>query len=511
MEKMIVQPDPERMIEGLRDTGYEFTTAVSDLIDNSIAADAETISIHVEMDYGGSIIVSVIDNGTGMNREGLINAMKYGSPPRPDKRSLGKFGLGLKTASTAFCRSLSVISRSAAKDSVLKAVWDLDHVAEVGEWELILSDPSEDELNSLEVIAENSPGTLVKWTKVDRLLKEYSEPSGAYARNALNRRVNDLVKHASMVYQRFLSLNDEREEKKVEIWINGSRIEPWDPFCTGESELVAKDTIPVGREGDDEGILGEFNVQAFVLPRQDEFSSEEVAKTARITNANQGIYIYRENRLIHYADWLGMYAKEPHGSLLRVEFSFGADLDDALHVDLKKSKISLNESLYRWLKDDFLPAPRRAAQQRYRKGKRKKSKEAAASAHDSSNRNIRNNEKDINKAGINIVDPKSNEVDIQNPYGITRFKLKLSTAHKPGEVFVQPVDGIVDGQLWLPALIDGHQGVRELALDLPVHPLQRKPRDQQHHGEKSRNECEHDVGEIAALEKPIDDVAVETL
>src|SRR6188508_2371761 len=110
-EVLEVLPDPKRMIEGLRDTGYEFNTAIADLIDNSIAASATDVDVLIDMDMRGNIRLSIADNGIGMDRNALINAMKYGSIERPHPSSLGKFGLGLKTASTAFCRSLFVTSR----------------------------------------------------------------------------------------------------------------------------------------------------------------------------------------------------------------------------------------------------------------------------------------------------------------------------------------------------------------------------------------------------------------
>ena len=94
-----VLPDPKRVIEGLRDTGYLFETSVADLIDNSISAEASIIDIRVEMDFSGEIRLSIADNGIGMDKNELIDAMRYGSPPRPDPASLGKFGLGMKTAS----------------------------------------------------------------------------------------------------------------------------------------------------------------------------------------------------------------------------------------------------------------------------------------------------------------------------------------------------------------------------------------------------------------------------
>src|SRR5690242_4806471 len=103
-------PDPGRTMAGLRDTGYDFETAIADLVDNSISAHANLIDIRIAMDFRGQVRVSIADDGEGMSREGLIQAMQYGSPKRSSPASLGKYGLGLKTASTAFCRRLSVIS-----------------------------------------------------------------------------------------------------------------------------------------------------------------------------------------------------------------------------------------------------------------------------------------------------------------------------------------------------------------------------------------------------------------
>ena len=112
METIILEADPSRVIEGLRDTGYDFKTAMADLVDNSIAANATTIKVRIQEDFEGKFSVFIIDNGDGMDLNGLKNAMRYGSAERSDKSSLGKFGMGLKTASTAFCRCLSVVSKN---------------------------------------------------------------------------------------------------------------------------------------------------------------------------------------------------------------------------------------------------------------------------------------------------------------------------------------------------------------------------------------------------------------
>src|SRR4051794_4416782 len=134
MSTIEVPPDVARITEGLRDTGYDFNTAVADIIDNSIAAEATVVDVRLAADFGGSLLLSVTDNGEGMDRDALVNAMKYGSKRRPHAKSLGKFGLGLKTASTAFCKRLSVISRAVGNSPPLRATWDLEDIAAVNSW-----------------------------------------------------------------------------------------------------------------------------------------------------------------------------------------------------------------------------------------------------------------------------------------------------------------------------------------------------------------------------------------
>jgi hypothetical protein len=456
MNSEIVNPDPARMIEGLRDTGYEFNTAIADIIDNSIAANATIVDITIKMDLRGNVRTSIADNGTGMDRTGLINAMKYGSSKRADPSSLGKFGLGLKTASTAFCRQLSVTSCASNSADLLTATWDLDHVAQQGKWELLFSEPDSETKKHFADVAGKGPGTVVVWLKVDRLLKTYQEAGGKFAQNALKRTIDGLREHVAMVFQRFLDPKDSRA-RNVQIRVNSEAVDAWDPFCVGESELVGDETKTVEF---DSGKDADFIVRAYVLPRQEEFSNDAARKRARLTNDRQGIYIYRENRLIHDADWLNMFQKEPHGTLLRVEFSFTNELDEAFHVDIKKSRILLNEDLWNWLNDEFVPGPRRAANDRYRKGLRKLSKKASEGAHDGSNASIGSKEGELDTANVQVVNAQTGDVEVTNAQGRVRLKLKIGKAMRPGECFVQPVDGLDDGVLWQPALIEGHKAVQ---------------------------------------------------
>jgi len=451
-----VPPDPERVIEGLRDTGYEFNTSMADVIDNSIAAKASNIDVAIAMDFSGQILVSVTDDGCGMDRDGLINAMRYGSKRRVDQASLGKFGLGLKTASTAFCRRLSAISRGQTGGDVLKATWDLDHIAAVERWELQLGAASPEEVKLLDTVAKGMTGTVILWERVDRLLKAYAVPDGKAARNALKRYVDELRLHVAMVYQRFLDKNDKRAVD-VNIRINGEAVLPWDPYCIIETKApIAEKTqkVEIG-----ESNQAEFKIRAFILPRKDEFSDPDIAKGSRLTNNMQGLFVYRENRLIHGPDWLDMYSKEPHMSLCRIELSFDHKLDDAFQVDIKKSRILLDDSLYDWMQK-FLQGPRREAQERYRKGVSAIVSGTAALIHAVSNNAIHAQADNLKTADVKEVDGSTGDVTIANKNGITKLKIKFVEQKKTGEYHVQPADSLQDGVLWEPAFIDGNQAVR---------------------------------------------------
>jgi hypothetical protein len=456
MENIEVEllPDPKRVAEGLRDTGYSFNTAIADIVDNSIAASATDIDLRIKMDFRGELRVSIADNGDGMDLEGLKNAMTYGAAPRANPASLGKYGLGLKTASTAFAKRLSVISRPSGTADPIAATRDLENIKD---WKVLFSSPDAEALEHLNSVAGGRAGTVVTWTKVDRLMKSYASPGGAAARSALASRIEGLRSHLAMVYQRFLDTKDKRVKKHVHITVEGQPLKAWDPFVEGLSELVGNDTIPVEIGGGQEA---SFVVRAFILPRAEEFPSPELEKEAKVAANKQGIYIYRENRMLVEASWLGMYQQEPHGSLLRVEFSFDHKLDDAFHLDIKKSQIGLNDEIYRYLNEQFLPAPRREANRRYRQGEQKKVTASGSGAHKNSNTNIKNREADAGGAEVKLVDPVTGEVEIRNPNGLFRLKIPVGSANAPGEVFVQPVPSISSGLLFEPVLIEQKRGVR---------------------------------------------------
>ena len=350
-------PNAARVIESLRDAGYSFNTAVADIIDNSIAAGADNINVACTMRLdNGEITIAIADNGCGMTLEEACNAMTYGSAEREDIHSLGKFGLGLKTASTSQCRRLSLVTRTGKVTDTVKLVLDIDYAQKVNKWAYLELDPTPFDLRHLNHVAENHSGTLVLWENCDRILgRQYKNPGSAAQRKALDRKIADLRFHIGLVFQRFLDSEDERA-RNVTISINGRPVEAWDPFCTGfdATDLVRETRVKVTGVGAKQRY---FNVAAYVVPNRDEVYSENASlifPEGVSPDDLQGIYVYRENRLIKWGDWCNLYKTEFHDRLCRVELSFEADLDTCFNVDFKKSQIEINPSIAEWLKTEVL-------------------------------------------------------------------------------------------------------------------------------------------------------------
>ena len=448
-------PDPERIIEGLRDTGYEFKTAIADLIDNSITANATTIKINVVLDMKNNIQCSVIDNGLGMTRDELISAMKYGASSKNKSGGLGKYGLGLKTASTAFCRKLSVVSRSAKDLTPNEAIWDLDHIRNSHDWLLQVPDfPNEQSLLFLNEISPRSSGTVVQWQNIDRLIRNTKNSEYKAISKVLDQKIKQLNDHIAMTFQRFLDKSDTRAPN-IEIFLNSKEISFWDPFQKEYSEIAADEKHKVDE------VNAEIHAIAYILPRREEFPDSDIAKAAKISTTFQGLYLYRNNRLIHYADWLGIVDKEPHSSLLRVECSFDQNLDEVLDLDLKKSRVLLNDDIVDWFKNEFIQSPRREANKRYRKGDANKVANKSDNAHEFSNNSIKNKESEIQVPQISSLNPDEQKVTLINSRGThLNYPLTIMPAEKSNDVRVIPADGLTDGLLFEPTLIGSTHAVQ---------------------------------------------------
>lgn len=450
-----VVPDPERITESLRDTGYSLNAAIEDILDNSIAADADQVSIVFDMNPRGEVIFRIVDNGYGMNREGILNALTYGSSKRDDPASLGKFGLGLKTASTAFAKKIRVVSRTEIS-TIMAGVWDLDLVASQG-WQIEISPqvPSR-EARLLDAVAgENKAGTIVHWQTIDRVMpRAYKDPAGNPARKAMNRLQDSLREHLAMVYQRFLDPADLRA-RTVTINLNGTEVKAWDPFEFGDVAVVDQ-SLPIAFE---DGTSSAVQIKAYVLPRKADMIARlgpDAHESSRFKNEYQGIYVYRENRLIHGPDWLGMWTQEPHTTNFRVELSFDHVLDDAFQIDIKKSRILLNNHISNEVRA-LLGPPRRYAEEVYRNTNRDNVKENSNSEiHDPSNVVIGDKSSSIPRPQIESTDADAKTATISNAHGKVSVDYRISSN---GEVFIEIVDELEDGLLYKPTYIDDNPGV----------------------------------------------------
>ncbi len=450
--ELINEPDAPRLINGLRDTGYNFKTAAADIIDNSIAAGATTVNIDLELRPDGRKLVYFGDNGTGMDANELYSAMRYGAPERENLESLGKFGLGMKTASSSVCRCFTVISRNSEDAELNKLAWDLDHVEKTSLWQMNRDPVTDEEAELFEEMC-GERGTLVIWSKCDRILyKDYDEPGGTKERQAVKRLSNSLKEHISLIYHRFLDSDDTRE-RQVSISVDGDTVAPWNPFFAERSEQVLTTEQQKMEIETQSGGVYVATVKAWILPHRNDLNDEEKAR-ARITNRGQGFYIFREGRLISEGGWLGVFGAfnsfEPHMSLLRIEFDFDHKLDEAFHIDVKKSRILLDPALSDYLQKLLGPA-RREAELRYRR----KEKKAAASQkvdHTSANKSVAST-KNTRKTTVDDASADDQTAVVTNNRG-ARIKIKSVVQNdvNADTVYVEAVEDITSGDLWEPAL-----------------------------------------------------------
>ena len=458
--KRTVAPDTVRLVEGLRDTGYTFIGAVADILDNSVAAGAELVHVQVLMS-GGAVTVTITDSGSGMDEESLENAMKYGSKRQKSLNSLSKFGLGLKTASTSFSRRLTVMSAQNLDGPVNYACWDLDDVQFAEEWELAIgsaeandSDLFYDQLEALGALGGSlvSSGTVVQWTKVDRLLKTKAGDDPANPKQYLDDQVKKLRAHLAMVFQRYLDPED-RRARHVRIWLNDETVQAWDPFCTKWVEPHTTKRIKLqGTSGDQEEIV----LRAFVLPAGNEVTDDAYGKTVNISNPLQGIYLYREDRLIEGPAWLGFGAADTHLNALRIEVSFPGELDELFGIDVKKSKAHLDAGLVGMLAQIVGPI-RRAADTEVRNGRVNLINKSVTTGVKPSENTIRKNLDSLTVAKVSeaadgsiMLDNNLGEIAVVDSSGNATGAIMIHVPDDGKSVYVDHQKILSDGVLWEP-------------------------------------------------------------
>lgn len=342
-KRLSVAPSARRLTTSLRDIGYSFESAVADIVDNSIAAGATSVDIQIDFD-GRDSTVLIIDNGDGMNDERIDEAMRFGSRRSYQDQELGRYGLGLKTASLSQCRRLEVISQS-ERAPLQARVLDLDFIQDIDDW-VTLDHSDEQEAQELSALLKGEPGTIILWKKLDRLLPVKSPESG-WARRRIEGLGPKLNDYLSMVFHRFLS---GEAYAKVVIYVNGKKLEPWDPFVRDEegTQMLDVDEFEVehGEQSDT------VTLKRYLLPQRSDFSSREAFEAASGIdkwNKQQGLYIYRADRLVQWGGWSKIRTIDEHTKLARASLDFNTRLDDAFNINVAKMRVSLPSQLRKML------------------------------------------------------------------------------------------------------------------------------------------------------------------
>ncbi len=357
-------PSARRMITSLRSMGYDFAAAVADVVDNSIEARATHVAIDVRFD-GDESSVRITDNGYGMKPAAIREAMRYGAEREYDSQeSLGKFGLGLKTASMSQCQRLTVASRSSKERAEIYAhSWDLEHVEKTNKWEILEVGRNEHPELLRDPLRDHT-GTVVLWQRLDRILG-FKHPYGEMAKKRLSAMCRELEEHLAMVFHRFLS--GEAGGRKVRITVNGNPVKPWDPFARQEPATKRLQSVTLSYDYD--GVSGEILIEPFVLPHQDEFSLPQAHAAAAGPlkwNRQQGFYIYRANRMIQSGGWSNLRTMDEHVKLARVAVSFKPRLDEAFKINVAKMRVQLPQQLREQFEKAIAPVIK-IAQSAYRR------------------------------------------------------------------------------------------------------------------------------------------------
>lgn len=326
MKTKPLPPYAPTLIESTRAIGYTLETAIADIVDNSISASASCIEIFF-FPVGDSYI-AILDDGYGMDVEALETAMRYGSQNPNEKRAandLGRFGLGLKTASLSQCRTLTVVSKQ--YNHIEACRWDIDHVINAHDWSLLVLDSEEDfnVIPQIEELRKLESGTLVVWQNLDRLKVGELDFS-----RSMGKKMDDVRSHLSLVFHRYIS--GEPGLKRIQIRMNNTPVEPADPFLSKRNTQIMSDEI-MNIEG------SKVIVRPYILPHISNLTNEEIVALGGKDGLrkSQGFYIYRNKRLLVWGTWFRMMRQAELSKLARVQVDIPNELDNLWTLDIKKS------------------------------------------------------------------------------------------------------------------------------------------------------------------------------
>ena len=326
MSELVEKQFPVKtLLTGLRAIGYSFSTAVADIIDNSVSAGADTVNVYFDP-IAAVPFFCILDDGCGMNFAELNNAMMPGSD-RSDKEDsdieLGRFGLGLKSASLSQCREFVVASKKYGKVNAM--AFDLDVIEDCRLMLKVLDKVEIDNLPYINLLRSYETGTLVVWNKFDKI-----ESTAKSFEDSFRSVVADAKKHVEFVFHRFYD--------DIAIYFNNKRIERRDPFLLGSfgRQQTGRTTrIPIGSSV--------ITVTPYTLPFANSLTSEEKALLGNPKSIfdEQGFYLYRNKRLISWGNWMRMGIRSELNKLARIQVDIPSSLDEVWTLDVKKSSAKI--------------------------------------------------------------------------------------------------------------------------------------------------------------------------
>ncbi len=376
-----------RVCFGISRIGYTPSSAICDIIDNSVSAHAHNIHVFIKkknMNINRKNNVTeylIIDDGDGMDSEKLENALDLGSNDfYYAQNTLSKFGLGLKSASFAQGKRLEVISGDGT--GLYKESVDLDEIAEEY-FSVVEPLTSEDRRLAEKYFHDGKRGTIIRISKI-------------YTNNhpSVKTTMNNLREKIGVIYYYFLS------EHGLRIFVDEEEMQPFDPLFVeeaGENNLDENEwdgkTVQWLMRPDDLLIDSESNIKGkteiTMLPhpqvRKDEGISDAEIRTKYHINANNyGFYVYRNGRLINWADKLDIIPFDQGFYAFRGRINISDDADDAFNIDVSKSHISLSEEAKNSL-DDYIADYKRKCKTAWKKAYDKYNAKLSQNSNDISN------------------------------------------------------------------------------------------------------------------------------
>lgn len=328
-------PEAGNLMGSMRFMGYTFNAAVSDILDNSISAAAKAIHIYFPTDSEiDNCYLAILDNGIGMSKAELAQAMKYGSVDcNKDRQSsdMGRYGLGMKSASLSQCRVLTVISKQG--DEISGYSWDYNSIQGKSEWNMI-------EFESSELITfphfldleQQSSGTLVIWQDFDII----SKATNGLVYTTLKEYRHKLRDHIALIFHRFLN-----EPNGLKIHIDNAQVKGLDPFLSNSHKRRVLDELDIQID-DNNGVEHHIKAIPVVLPYKNNMTEADIKALGGIENMRikQGFYLYRNKRLIIWGTWFGAQRTELTKNA-RIMIDIPNSLDDIWSIDVMKKNASM--------------------------------------------------------------------------------------------------------------------------------------------------------------------------